>query len=257
MHKRSHPMRTVFLCHASEDKTAAERIQLALASAGYKVFFDEESLPPGGDYHARIREAIRECDIFIFLISTSSVAQGKFTLTELKFARDRWPSPVGRVLPVNLDNLSTTEIPAYLTATTMLFVAGNLASEVRAATEQMLLATTRKVPFRTIIIGVVITTLALAVGVWRLRSPRALPPTGQRPLMGPLEHGWGYDHNDLNPLGWTSVTTPEACSDLCYMRSDCKAMTYVISNKSCWLKYAVPARIQNGDMISAVKTRAK
>ncbi len=196
-------MRTVFLCHASEDKTAAERIQLALASAGYKVFFDEESLPPGGDYHARIREAIRECDIFIFLISTSSVAQGKFTLTELKFARDRWPSPVGRVLPVNLDNLSTTEIPAYL------------------------------------------------------RSPRPLPPTGQRPLMGPLEHGWGYDHNDLNPLGWTSVTTPEACSDLCYMRSDCKAMTYVISNKSCWLKYAVPARIQNGDMISAVKTRAK
>ena len=113
----SHTIRTVFLCHASEDKTAAERIQLALASAGYKVFFDE-SLPPGGDYHARIREAIRECDIFIFLISTSSVAQGKFTLTELKFARERWPSPVGRVLPVNLDNLSTTEIPAYLTATT-------------------------------------------------------------------------------------------------------------------------------------------
>ena len=40
-------------------------------------------------------------------------------------------------------------------------------------------------------------------------------------------------------------------------RVECKAMTYVISNKSCWLKYAVPARIQNGDMISAVKTRAK
>ena len=246
-------MRTVFLCHASEDKTAAERIQLALASAGYKIFFDEESLPPGGDYDARIRQAIRDCDIFIFLISASSVAQGKFTLTELKFARDRWPSPVGRVLPVNLHSLPTTEIPAYLTATTMLSVAGNLASEVRAATEKMLPAATRKIPSRIIIIiiGAALATLALTVGVWRLLSPAPRPP------MGPLERGWGYDHNDLNAAGWLSIDSPEACSDLCYMQSDCKAMTYVVSNKSCWLKFAVPPRTRNGDMISAVKKGAR
>ena len=71
--------------------------------------------------------------------------------------------------------------------------------------------------------------------------------------MGPLQRGWNFDHNDLNAGGWVSLASAEACSDLCYSRADCKAMTYVISNKSCWLKYAAPTPIQNADMISAVK----
>ncbi len=73
------------------------------------------------------------------------------------------------------------------------------------------------------------------------------------PRMGPLQRGWNYPHNDISPDGWLSIGSPEACSDLCYARPDCKAMTYVISNKSCWLKYAVPDRAQNADMISAAR----
>ena len=79
------------------------------------------------------------------------------------------------------------------------------------------------------------------------------PP--KKPQMGPLENGIGLDHNDLSPTGWLSVASAEACSDLCYARDDCFAMTYVISNKSCWLKYAVPARTGNADEISAVKLK--
>jgi hypothetical protein len=79
------------------------------------------------------------------------------------------------------------------------------------------------------------------------------PASRPQSLMGPLEHGWNYDHNDLDPNGWLSVASADACSDLCYARTDCKAMTYVVSNKSCWLKYAVPSPTQNTDMISAVK----
>jgi len=243
-------MRTVFVCYASEDKPAAERIQLALAGAGYKVFFDEQSLPPGGDYHARIQRAIQTCDIFIFLVSSSSIAPGKFTLTELKFARERWPSPVDRVLAVNVQGLPPTEIPAYLTAATMLAVVGNLASEVRAAVEQMLPATDNKVLRRgAIVVGLVTLALTLAVISWR--------PGTAGPPMGSLEQGWNYNHNDLDPNGWLLVPSADKCSELCYEREACKAMTYVVSNKSCWLKSAVPDRTQNHDMISAVKRLPK
>jgi hypothetical protein len=177
-------MYKVFLCHASEDKPVAERIELALSAAGYRVFYDEQGLPPGGDFHARIERAILECDLFIFLISASSIAVGKFTLTELKFARKRWPSPIGRVLPVNLQNLPPKEIPAYLTAATLLTVAGNPASEVRAAAESMCAAASRKKLRRiAVTIAVVSLALILSLTVWRFtHSPTEAPvvPAGAK-----------------------------------------------------------------------------
>lgn len=88
-------------------------------------------------------------------------------------------------------------------------------------------------------------------GMYVALKPPILDP--EKPKMGPLEHGWNYDHNDLNAGGWLSIGSAEACSDLCYMNPACKAMTYVVPNRSCWLKYAVPAPIQDSTMISAVK----
>lgn len=131
-------MTTIFLCHASDDKPIAEPIQLALSSAGYEVFYDENSLPPGGDYHDRIYRAIMKCDLFIFLISEASIAPGRYTLTELAFARRKWPSPVNRVLPVNLESIPTRDIPHYLTAVTILSVKGSPAAEVRQSAEVLL-----------------------------------------------------------------------------------------------------------------------
>jgi len=80
-------------------------------------------------------------------------------------------------------------------------------------------------------------------------APEMTPPTP----MGPLEPGVDYAHSDINPKGWSSVASAEACSYMCYARPDCKAMTYVVSNQSCWLKHAVPAPGKEADMISAVK----
>lgn len=60
----------VFLSFASEDRQIAEQVQLALTGAGHHVFFDKESLPAGGDYHARIRNAIAQSEIFVCLVST-------------------------------------------------------------------------------------------------------------------------------------------------------------------------------------------
>jgi hypothetical protein len=80
--------------------------------------------------------------------------------------------------------------------------------------------------------------------------PLLQPP--KRP-MGNLQYGVGYDHNDIDANGWQSVTTPQACSDLCYEKAECKAMTYVESNRSCWLKFKAANRVSVANEVSALK----
>ena len=179
-------MPSVFLCHASEDKPRVEPIQLALANAGCEVFYDEQSLPAGGDYQARIHTAIDNCDLFVFIATPASIAPGKFTLTELKFARDRWPSPVNRVLPVVIGALKPPELPNYLQAATVLTVSGNAAAEVRAAVESMLRHLKGKPPRRWVVwLSVASGILAALLGGYRFmtRSPEIVvqPRTDSAP----------------------------------------------------------------------------
>jgi len=75
----------------------------------------------------------------------------------------------------------------------------------------------------------------------------------QPPAMGPMEPGVGYEGNDLHPNGWLTLASAQACAKRCYETIPCKAMTYVKSNRSCWLKSAAANRIDNGDEVSAVK----
>lgn len=123
----------IFLSYASEDRAIAEEIHLALLAGEHVVFFDKASLPPGGDYHARIESAIRQSDLFIFLVSPNSVAQGSYALTELKFARIKWPHPKGRLLSVRLHNTVWEAIPPYLKSVTVLEPEGSVPAEVVAA----------------------------------------------------------------------------------------------------------------------------
>ena len=89
----------IFISYATEDREIAEQIYLALTEAGDQVFFDRTSLPPGDAYHTRIRSAVEQSDLFIFLITPNSVTRGRYTLTELQYARKKWPHPKGGVLP--------------------------------------------------------------------------------------------------------------------------------------------------------------
>jgi hypothetical protein len=91
---------TIFLSYSSAQGEIAARIELALKGEGHAVFRDRSSLPPGESFDERIRNAIEESDLLVFLISRDSVAAGRYTLTELKFAEQKWPHPGGRVLPV-------------------------------------------------------------------------------------------------------------------------------------------------------------
>ena len=126
----------VFLSHASEDKAIAEQIQLALVGAGIDVFFDAESLPAGGDYHARVRKEVKNTDLFVFLISNHSIAKGSYCLSELTLARERWPHPKGRVIPVRIGSVSFDLIPNYLRAVTILEPDGSIPADVLSVVTQ-------------------------------------------------------------------------------------------------------------------------
>jgi len=123
----------VFLSHASEDEKTAAEICLALRGAGHDVFFDADDLPPGGDYNTRIRDAIEASRAFVFLVSPHAVAAGKYTLTELKFAKQKWPKPWGRVLAVMVAHTPWKDVDPYLKAASVLTPAGNAAAEVADA----------------------------------------------------------------------------------------------------------------------------
>jgi tetratricopeptide (TPR) repeat protein len=80
----------VFLSYASQDAEAARRICEALRAAGVEVWFDESELRGGDSWDAKIRKQIRECVLFIPVISkhTQERREGYFRL-EWKLADDR------------------------------------------------------------------------------------------------------------------------------------------------------------------------
>ncbi len=82
--------RAVFLSYASEDARAAERICITLRLAGIEVWFDRSELRGGDAWDNAIRRQIKNCALFIPLISTNSHAraEGYFRL-EWKLAVDR------------------------------------------------------------------------------------------------------------------------------------------------------------------------
>jgi TolB-like protein len=80
----------IFLSYASQDTEVAKRICGALQAAGIDVWFDQSELRGGDAWDAKIRRQIRECTLFVPIISaaTQGRAEGYFRL-EWKLAVDR------------------------------------------------------------------------------------------------------------------------------------------------------------------------
>jgi len=78
------PARTaaVFLSYASQDAAAAQRICEALRAAGIEVWFDQSELRGGDVWDQKIRSEIRDCAIFMPVISANTVSrrEGYFRL---------------------------------------------------------------------------------------------------------------------------------------------------------------------------------
>jgi len=109
--------KAVFLSYSSEDADAALRICDALRAAGLEVWFDKSELRGGDAWDASIRKQIRDCALFVPVISASTNArsEGYFRL-EWKLAVDRF-APDGRrqafLLPVVIDDTveATARVP--------------------------------------------------------------------------------------------------------------------------------------------------
>ncbi len=86
----SAPPKAVFLSYASQDAQAARRICDALRAVGLEVWFDQSALRGGDAWDASIRRQIKECALFVPVISDNTQVreEGYFRL-EWKLAVDR------------------------------------------------------------------------------------------------------------------------------------------------------------------------
>ncbi len=160
----------VFISFASEDRRTAEQIHLALLGAGFETFFDAENLPAGGDYNTRISAAVDRADLFIFLISPESVAEGSFARTELRFAREKWRHPAGRVLPVMVRRVDWGQLPSYLAAVTVLEPEGSIAPEVTRQVRHLAAALRWRKPAVAAVTGLItIAVIAIGIKSWSYR----------------------------------------------------------------------------------------
>jgi TolB-like protein/Flp pilus assembly protein TadD len=84
------PTRGVFLSYAREDTEAARRIADALRGFGVEVWFDQSELRGGDAWDAKIRSQIRECALFLAIISANTQARGEgYFRREWKLAIER------------------------------------------------------------------------------------------------------------------------------------------------------------------------
>src|SRR5438552_5611759 len=106
--------KAVFLSYASQDAEAAKRICEALRAGGIEVWFDVEGgLEHGDEWDAKIRRQIKECVLFIPIISANTQArlEGYFRL-EWELAAQRAmsiASGVAFILPVVIDDTREPE----------------------------------------------------------------------------------------------------------------------------------------------------
>ncbi len=183
----------VFISYASEERPTADELAVRLRTEGHTVFLDKDNLPEGEGYDAQIRAAVAACDLYLFLVSPRSVQPGRYTLTELKFAREQFPNPRGRVLPVMLDATPFSDIPPYLSAVTVLQPQGNLVAETVAEVGAML---QRRARTRWLRIGAATVAAALVLGGlgwWGIGITPPLPCRLSAALTGPDAAGLALD----------------------------------------------------------------
>ncbi len=84
------PGKAVFLSYASEDAEAAQQLCNALRAAGIEVWFDRSELRGGDAWDRQIHERIRDCRLFVAIISAHTEARDEgYFRREWRLAVDR------------------------------------------------------------------------------------------------------------------------------------------------------------------------
>ena len=102
--------KAVFISYASQDAEAARRICDALRAAGVEVWFDQSELRGGDTWDHKIRKQIKECALFMPVISATTQARGEgYFRLEWKLAVDRshlMADDAAFLFPVVIDEIS-------------------------------------------------------------------------------------------------------------------------------------------------------
>ena len=221
----------IFISYAHEDLSLADALEVGLSEQGHKVFFDKDDLRAGDEYHARIRAAIADMDLFIFLLSPESLAPGSYALTEMGLARERWRRPSGRVLPVIVRPVDPGQMPAYLAAVTWLQPDGDLVAETLARVAA--LAQRRRRRRGGWIAAAAAGAVALAAGLILNHGDRPKPPIEQdvRYKVG----GSLADVTTMQPVMGATVTLRQDDAVLDTDRSDAEgrfALSYTAAQRT-------------------------
>jgi TIR domain-containing protein len=99
-------MSWVFICYAREDRECAESIFHALKAAGCNPWIDVKNLMPGARWKPALRQAIRESNCVIAVLSSQSVTKRGFVQQEIREALQELrniPENYIFVIPVRLD----------------------------------------------------------------------------------------------------------------------------------------------------------
>lgn len=98
---------SVFLSYAAEDRLAARRLRDALHAAGIDVWMDDQRLDSGAAYDRIIEERIRDCALFVALVSNNTETRDEgYFRREWRLAEERTHRLSSRrrfVIPVAID----------------------------------------------------------------------------------------------------------------------------------------------------------
>ncbi len=236
--------KAVFLSYAREDTDAARRIADALRSHGVEVWFDQSELRGGDAWDAKIRKQIRECALFVPVISarTQERSEGYFRL-EWKLAVERMHMMAeGRAFlaPVVVDATpdAAALVPAEFKRVQWIRLPGGLPTPEFVAQVQRLIGgtggarvsspvgpgimgvDTRVTPDRARSgkLGLAILLLAVVVGgmLWKLSPGHAAPPSGPPVvlLMDTSAHDRVYDALTLESGGTNADDITDVLHDL-------------------------------------------
>lgn len=123
----------IFLSHSSSEseEEKAGNLEEILSQKGHTVFLSRKSALPALEYRELIKDEITSAELFVFFISPPSVQKGRYTLTELRLAKEKWRDPSGYVLPVMSEETEMESLPKYLRqGVTILRPEGNFETDV-------------------------------------------------------------------------------------------------------------------------------
>jgi hypothetical protein len=107
------PSRAVFLSYSREDTDAARRIADALRAFGMEVWFDQSELRGGDAWDQKIRRQIKECALFMPIISANTQKRGEgYFRREWKLGVERthdMAAGVAFIVPVVVDDTPADE----------------------------------------------------------------------------------------------------------------------------------------------------